>query len=53
MAPDSPGDGKPLAEQASAEMNSEKLVEFLNQLTDLLGEREHALHRQRRQGNQL
>ena len=51
MLPDSPGDWKHLAEQASAEMNSEKLLELVNELSQLLGEREDKSHQQRRQGN--
>jgi hypothetical protein len=53
MLPDSPGDWKHLAEQASAEMNSEKLLELVNELNQLLGEREDKPRQQRHQGNQL
>jgi len=40
MSPDSTADWKHLAEQASTEMNSEKLLELVNELNQLLGERE-------------
>jgi hypothetical protein len=53
MPPDSPGDWKYLAEQASTEMNSEKLLELVNELNQLLGEREDKPRQQRHQGNQL
>lgn len=52
MTPDSPRDWKHLAEQASNEMNSEKLMELVNELNQLLGEREDKSHQQRRPGNQ-
>ena len=53
MAPDSAGDGKHLAEPTNVEMDSEKLVEFLNELGDLLRQREHTLLRPRHPGHQL
>ena len=53
MLPDSPGGWKHLAEQASAEMNSEKPLELVNELNQLLGEREDKPRQQRHQGNQL
>ena len=53
MLPDSPGDWKHLAEQASAEMNSEKLLELVNELNQLLGERQDKPRQQRHQGNPL
>jgi hypothetical protein len=53
MLPDTPGDWKQLAEKASAEMNSEKLLELVNELNQVLGEREDKLHQQRHRENQL
>ena len=53
MHPDSPCDWKHLAGQASTEMNSEKLLELVNELNQLLGEREDKPRQQRHQGNQL
>jgi hypothetical protein len=48
MTPDSPRDWKHLAEQASAEMNSEKLMELVDELNQLLREHEDShLHRHR------
>ncbi len=54
MTPDSPRDWKHLAEQASNEMNSEKLMDLVSELNQLLGEHEHKdqSHKQRRPGNQ-
>ena len=40
MSPDPTGDWKHLAEQASTEVNSEKLLELVNELNQLLAERE-------------
>ena len=51
--PDSPDDWKHLAEQASTEMNSEKLMELVDELNQLLGEREDKPRQRRHQGNQL
>jgi hypothetical protein len=42
-----------LAEQASTEMNSEKLLELVNELNQVLGEGEDKPRQQRHQGNQL
>jgi hypothetical protein len=53
MPPDLPGDWKHLAEQASSEMNSEKLLELVNELNQLLGEHEDKARKQRQQANQL
>jgi hypothetical protein len=53
MPPDSPRDWKHLAEQASKEMNSEKLMELVNELTRALGENEDKSHQQRRSEDQL
>ena len=53
MPPDSPGDWKHLAEQAATEQNSEKLLELVNELNQLLGEREEKPRKQRQQENQL
>jgi hypothetical protein len=50
--PQSPRDGKHLAEQASEEMNSEKLMALVNELNRVLGEHEETSHQQRHQGNQ-
>jgi hypothetical protein len=52
MNQDSPRDWKHLAEQASNEMNSEKLMDLVNELNQLLGEREDKSHQQRHPGNQ-
>lgn len=52
MNQDSPRDWKHLAEQASNEMNSEKLMDLVNELNQLLGEREDKSHQQRHSGNQ-
>lgn len=51
--PDTPPDWQHLAEQASTEMNSEKLMELVNELTDALGENENKPHLLRRPGDQL
>ena len=53
MSPDATGDWKHLAEQASTEMNSEKLLELVNELNQVLGESEDKPRQQRHQGNQL
>jgi len=53
MSPDSTGDWKHLAEQASTEMNSEKLLELVNELNQVLGEGEDKPRQQRHQRNQL
>lgn len=53
MLPDSPGDWKRLAEQASIEMNSKKLMELVTELNEVLGEREDKPRQQRHQGNQF
>jgi hypothetical protein len=53
MPPDSPGDRKHLAEQAATEQNSEKLLELVNELNQLLGEREEKPRKQRQHENQL
>ena len=53
MPPDSPGDWKHLAEQAAIEQNSEKLLDLVNELNQVLGEREDKPRKQRRQENQL
>ncbi len=53
MTPDSPRDWKHLAEQASNEMNSEKLMDLVNELNRLLGEREDQSYQRRRPGNQF
>jgi hypothetical protein len=53
MPTDPPGDWKDLAEQASTEMNSEKLIELVNELNQVLGEREDKPRQKRHQGNQL
>jgi hypothetical protein len=52
MSPHSPGDWKHLAEQASEEMNSSKLMELVNELNRVLGENEETSRQQRHQGNQ-
>ena len=52
MTPDSPRDWKHLAEQASNEMNSEKLMDLVNELNQLLGEHADRSQQQRRSGNQ-
>ena len=49
MTPDSPRDWKHLA---SHEMNSEKLMDLVNELNQRLGEREDKFHQQQRPGNQ-
>jgi len=53
MPPDSPRDWKHLAEQASTEMNSERLMELVDELNRALGEHEEKPHQQRRPGDQL
>jgi hypothetical protein len=53
MPPDSPRDWKHLAEQASNEMNSEKLLELVDEINQLLGEREDKPRKHRQQENQL
>jgi hypothetical protein len=53
MPTDSPGDWKELAEQASTEMNSQKLIELVNEINQVLGEREDKPRQKRHQGNQL
>jgi hypothetical protein len=53
MDPDSPGDWKHLAERASTEMNSEKLLELVNELNRALGEQENTPYQKRHQRNQL
>jgi hypothetical protein len=53
MPPDSADDWKHLAEQASTEMNSEKLMELVDELNQLLGEREDKPRQRRHQGSQL
>jgi hypothetical protein len=53
MSPDPTGDWKHLAEQVSTEMNSEKLLELVNELNQVLGEGEDKPRQQRHQGNQL
>jgi len=52
MSPHSPGDWKHIAEQASQEMDSVKLLELVNELNRALGEHEEASRLQRCQGNQ-
>jgi hypothetical protein len=52
MTPDSPRDWKRLAEKASNEMNSEKLMDLVDELNRLLGEHEDRSRQQRRSGNQ-
>ncbi|HYM08521.1 MAG TPA: hypothetical protein VEU11_18360 [Terriglobales bacterium] len=52
MTPDSPRDWKHLAEKASNEMNSEKLMDLVDELNRLLGEHEDRSRQQRRSGNQ-
>ena len=53
MLPESPGDWKRLAEQASDEMNSQKLLELVNELNRALGAREDTSRQQRYQGNRF
>jgi hypothetical protein len=53
MPPGSPGDWKHLAEQAATEQNSEKLLELVNELNQILGEREEKPWKQRPKETQL
>jgi hypothetical protein len=53
MPSDLPGDWKHLAQQASHEMNSEKLLELVDELNQALREREDKPRQQRRQEDQL
>jgi hypothetical protein len=52
MSQHSPGDWKHLAEQASEEMNSDKLMELIDELNRVLGEHEETSRSLRYQGNQ-
>jgi hypothetical protein len=52
MSLHSSGDWKHIAEQASEEMNSDKLMELVNELNRVLGEHEETCRQQRHQGNQ-
>ncbi len=52
MPTHSPGDWKHLAEQASEEMNSDRLMELVNELNRVLGEQEETSRQRRHQGNQ-
>ncbi len=53
MTPDSPRDWKHIAEQASAEMNSEKLMELVDELNQLLREHEDSRVQRHRRSEQL
>jgi hypothetical protein len=46
-----PGDWKHVAEQASEEMNSDRLMELVNELNRVLGEHEETCRQQRHQGD--
>jgi hypothetical protein len=52
MTPHQPRDWKCLAEQASKEMDSEKLLGLVIELNRVLGEREESVQRQPRQWQQ-
>jgi hypothetical protein len=52
MSPHSLGDWKHIAEQASQEMDSVKLLELVNELNRAFGEHEETSRSQRCQGNQ-
>ncbi len=51
MTPHQPGDWKCLAEQASREMDSDKLLSLVIELNRVLGEREESIQWQQRQWN--
>ena len=51
MIPRQPRDWKRLAEQASKEMDSEKLLGLVTELNRVLGEREASIEWQQRQWN--
>ena len=53
MSQHSPGDWKHLAEQASEEMNSDKLMELIDELNRVLGEHEETSRSLRYQGSNL
>jgi hypothetical protein len=53
MLAESSGDWKHLAEQASTEMNSEKLLELVIELNRALGDHEDKPRERRHRGNQL
>jgi hypothetical protein len=48
-----PAIGNTLPNKPSIEMNSEKLLELVNELNQVLGESEDKPRQQRHQGNQL
>ena len=52
VPPHSPEHWKHLAQQASQEMNSDKLIELVNELNRVLGEHEEAFHARPNQGSQ-
>jgi hypothetical protein len=51
MSLHSPGDWKHIAEQASEEMNSDRLMELVNELNRVLVEHEETRRQQRYQEN--
>ena len=52
MTPYQPSDWQQLAEQASNEMDPEKLLNLVNQLNRLLGEQEERSRAMRHRGNE-
>jgi hypothetical protein len=51
MTPHQPRDWKCLAEQASKEMDSDKLLGLVTELNRVLGEHEEGIQRQQREWN--